>query len=379
MNMKNLLFSVLALLFFGVSSCKKEDPKPATGASSATPVFSFTGNIDGTPISLQAGGNNYFMYTSYSLDSNGVYDFIGELKPQNCTGGCGNSLKISIKDYQQFSVSPTTIDSAIVPGYYAFAAPSGASSQYSNIFISVFKNGTAQSFNWDFGDGTKAVLTSSTAVHKYLHPGVYKVSLTTESTTGCSSTITNNIQFGQTGNSFLPQFQVTIVGDTVFLSPIPIGGIPPYTYSWDFGDGNTSTSISPSHKYSASGVYQASLTMTDVMGVSGIQYMNIPINSNTNCSSSFILPSPTPLVNPMNLGNVAIEWTDAAGTLWTSKSNNQPSSRSMFKIISVEDYLNNPNGVATKKIHVKFSCTLYNGYRFIIMNDVDAVFSVGYK
>jgi PKD repeat protein len=41
------------------------------------------------------------------------------------------------------------------------------------------------------------------------------------------------------------------------------GGAAPYTYSWNFGDGATSTTQNPSHTYSASGTYTATLTVTD--------------------------------------------------------------------------------------------------------------------
>ena len=41
------------------------------------------------------------------------------------------------------------------------------------------------------------------------------------------------------------------------------GGIEPYTRSWDFGDGGTSTQEDPTHVYSAAGTYTVTLTVTD--------------------------------------------------------------------------------------------------------------------
>ncbi len=44
------------------------------------------------------------------------------------------------------------------------------------------------------------------------------------------------------------------------------GGFTPYSYEWDFGDGTTSTSETPSHTYKADGSYTVSLTVTDDKG-----------------------------------------------------------------------------------------------------------------
>jgi len=43
----------------------------------------------------------------------------------------------------------------------------------------------------------------------------------------------------------------------------------PFTYLWDFGDGNTSTEQNPTHQYPNGGTFQVSLTVTDARGVSG--------------------------------------------------------------------------------------------------------------
>ncbi len=44
------------------------------------------------------------------------------------------------------------------------------------------------------------------------------------------------------------------------------GGIEPYAYLWEFGDGETSTEENPSHSYDNSGYYTVSLTVTDDRG-----------------------------------------------------------------------------------------------------------------
>jgi len=57
------------------------------------------------------------------------------------------------------------------------------------------------------------------------------------------------------------------------------------SWSWDFGDGTTSTSQNPTHKYSSVGVYTVSLTVTDNGGA-------------TNNTSGFISVASPPVVGP---------------------------------------------------------------------------------
>lgn len=44
---------------------------------------------------------------------------------------------------------------------------------------------------------------------------------------------------------------------------VPIGGVPPYDYYWDFGDGETSDEQNPEHIYTSPGIYDVVLTITD--------------------------------------------------------------------------------------------------------------------
>ena len=46
-------------------------------------------------------------------------------------------------------------------------------------------------------------------------------------------------------------------------------GTAPLTYTWDFGDGGTSTSTSPTHSFSATGSYTISLTASNAFGIDG--------------------------------------------------------------------------------------------------------------
>ena len=52
-------------------------------------------------------------------------------------------------------------------------------------------------------------------------------------------------------------------GEEVFFESRIAGGFAPYSYEWDFGDGNTSTGSNPTHSYKSPGSYSVSLKVTD--------------------------------------------------------------------------------------------------------------------
>ncbi|MCG8670047.1 MAG: choice-of-anchor J domain-containing protein [Pseudomonadales bacterium] len=65
-----------------------------------------------------------------------------------------------------------------------------------------------------------------------------------------------NVGFSAPGTSYS-------TADTIDFFPVVSGGVAPYSYLWNFGDGNTSIDENPSHSYTSAGTYTVSLTVTD--------------------------------------------------------------------------------------------------------------------
>jgi len=68
------------------------------------------------------------------------------------------------------------------------------------------------------------------------------------------------------------------VGYNIQFTGTVYGGILPYTYHWDFGDGQTSNKQNPSHNYSAVGNYTATFTVTDNEGNTSSDTANVTIS-----------------------------------------------------------------------------------------------------
>jgi outer membrane protein assembly factor BamB len=72
-------------------------------------------------------------------------------------------------------------------------------------------------------------------------------------------------------------YQGTALIPTQFKG-IAFGGTLPYSYLWDFGDGNTSSELAPTYTYQQGGNYTATFTLTDSTGNRSIDITNVSID-----------------------------------------------------------------------------------------------------
>jgi len=117
---------------------------------------------------------------------------------------------------------------------------------------------------WDFGDGTASTFNSPT--HAYTTAGTYTVTLTTGNGS-CSSTVSHTVMVSTKPTASFSATNITgcSVPLTVSFSNASTGAT---SYTWDFGDGGTSTTTSPSHTYTAFGTYTVRLIATNAAGCS---------------------------------------------------------------------------------------------------------------
>ncbi len=123
--------------------------------------------------------------------------------------------------------------------------------------------------NWSFGDGGTA--TGCTATHTYaVAGGTFNVAVTASDTNSMAATAFRILavapHLSGTDFTFTPVWPED--GVIVSFTAVPSGGVSPYTYSWDFGDGSPTSNNSPAqHAYATSGTFTVTLTVTDAHGV----------------------------------------------------------------------------------------------------------------
>jgi len=130
-------------------------------------------------------------------------------------------------------------------------------------------NGHIVSYVWDFGDGNMTTLTTPTITHYYVAAGNYTVILIVSDNDGytdsTSKTITVLSRPPIADFIFTPDFPT--VAETVMFNASNSydidGAIAGYT--WDFGDGNitTTTDSVTTHTYTLHGNFTVILTVTD--------------------------------------------------------------------------------------------------------------------
>jgi len=226
-----------------------------------------------------------------------------------------------------------------------------------------FKNNSSISsgtlnYIWHFGDNNTS--TDKEPNHLYNTPGKYAVKLVVNSTAGCKSEITKNVQQHPNPKAaFNAPVTVACVGNTFAFNNMTQLAYGEYGNTWDFGDGNNTKSKNPVHKYSKDGSYSVKLLVETEFGC---------IDSAT--TTIFATPSPeadftayqTCVNNPTNLvstGNVLISqspsysWTMSNGSSANGENIQQVfTSRGRVSVALKVQYANGCSNTISKWIDI---------------------------
>lgn len=182
-------------------------------------------------------------------------------------------------------------------------------------------------WQWNFGDGT--TFTGQTPpVHSY-GVGVYDVTLTITTQSGCSATLTQNdtIKVGhidQVSFTVAPQIQcakndVHFTNTSVISAPHTPNEV---TYSWNFGDNQNSTQQNPNHSYEQdTGYFNVSLIVDfrgckDTLIMPQAVYIKAPISRFTPASTLYCNPASFPVNVAVTDNSIIGKLSDDAEMIW---------------------------------------------------------------
>jgi gliding motility-associated-like protein len=120
---------------------------------------------------------------------------------------------------------------------------------------------------WSFGDGNQS--TAENPIYTYYQPGIYSVTLTVTGPDGNTNAMTQEqiiyVYANAVASFAVTPNNVSVPGEPVYCLNLSANAS---SYTWDFGDGETSTEENPLHYYQDRGDYDVTLVAVNENGCS---------------------------------------------------------------------------------------------------------------
>ncbi|RYZ31970.1 MAG: PKD domain-containing protein, partial [Sphingobacteriales bacterium] len=172
-----------------------------------------------------------------------------------------------VSDTQRVSLNPTV--KAI------FSTPAIGCAPYSATFTNLSLAGT--DWLWEFGDGETS--TDFEPVHLYQNPGTYRVRLIAYDTSTCNR-VDTSAYFTITVYE-KPTAVISSWGPNPPQENTPVtfgnGSLNAVRYEWNFGDGEISDAVAPSHQYITTGSFDVQLVAFNAAGCTDTTYERVQV------------------------------------------------------------------------------------------------------
>jgi PKD repeat protein len=178
------------------------------------------------------------------------------------------------------------------------------------------------SWDWNFGDGATDNVADPS--HTYAANGTYTVCLTASNAAG-SDTHCESVTVGGVVLPPVAAWSVDTAADPTFVFT-DMSTNSPDTWAWDFGDGTTDVTASPSHTYLTNGLYTVCLVASNSAGSSAEVCQDIAVRmvpsglGSVQASSLVLAPNPASSSTVLSLPSALSgegQWSihDATGRL----------------------------------------------------------------
>ncbi len=224
----------------------------------AAPTASFTSSVNGLMVSFTSltsgvtsvdwdfgnGTSSSASNPSVTYAAPGTYTVT-----LTATGPCGSETVMQTVTVQQAPVADFGVS---VP---AGTLCPGVTVQY------IDQSTAAASYAWSFPGGTPAQSTQASPTVTYTQAGTYDATLTVTNSLGSNTmTLPNAVTVAALPSA---DFTSLVTGLMVDFASQSTGAT---SLSWDFGDGTSAASNTPSHTYQQTGAYTVTLTATNACG-----------------------------------------------------------------------------------------------------------------
>ena len=189
--------------------------------------------------------------TFHLADYIGITDNIKVIFETSDLPNSGNLVEAAVDAF-------LVVDEAVYP---AFGASQTSGCLPHTVEFTDMSDSTA-TWLWTFEGGTPTTSTDQNPTVVYSTPGIFNVTLVVETNSGNTYTV-DRPNYINIGTAPTADFEANVTGDVAnFVNNSSGGG----TYTWDFGDGATSTQENPAHSYTATGIFPVTLTITNNCG-----------------------------------------------------------------------------------------------------------------
>jgi hypothetical protein len=357
-------------MIVALAGCQRNVLPPSTEEA---PEFSASGLLDGEEFVVAAGVDNFFLDPTYERNSSGVYEFVADFRKNN---GDARAFRISILDQQpRLPIEEVEVDLAVTPGFYDYQTEPIQLEEWIFQFYSFA--GSDKLYSWDI-NGVN--YQSAYPIVELEAESDLDISLmVTDTELQCDDSLTALVEWDQQSeysNFYYQPFAWTYANSN--------GGVM-FEYSgeestvqsidWLIDDGGqliAEEGLAISHNFLSNGPHQVIMNVHLTDGYffrysESVQAME----SEQGCAAS-IHYEPVPI--EFEVSKIRVDYTDDAGTQFSSLRENGVEADGSFEIVSVEELFDEQNSIATRRIEVVLNCTLYE-----VGNDANSMVLEGFS